>query len=206
MFKKGLFLGVVIGAVGGWFATRRYYENQWEYIDCEAPENEEVETIKKELNVKFGKQNVDSRIDRKGPRVNVVDNIKELAPTNDNINEMYPPLKRGDIHVITEAEYDEVYENYDKIELQYFMEENRVSDSDGEDYDINDLIPPEAWDDFCNNESSQFIYVRNNKLEIDFIIEKDGFIDMEAYENVAVMYQEEKQKILDEKNGVESSE
>lgn len=202
MFKKELFIGMIIGAVGGWFATKRYYENEFEVIEQDV---EDCDT--EEVHIKMAKGNdksmqshdeiKDKLIDRKGPRVNVVDNVRELVPTNKK-----EEIERFDMHTITEAEYEEEGQGFEKVELQYNLNGDKLVDIDGNDHaDIFDRCEnPEPLFDFADDESQQFIYFRDEKLKIDYLIEKEDFVDMSTYDNLAVAYKEEHDAILEEKN------
>ena len=204
--NKGLLLGLVIGAVTGWFITKKYYEAEYEVIDegCEydldESAEEEVRVIKNKIK-KFEDRQVDKNIERKGPRVNVVENVKDLAPIEEEDFEGELVEKRTDIILITEDDYDEEYQHFDKIELQYQMEEDCLYDSNGKDELPLSTVTTDFIAQFRENKDV-FMYVRDHKLEIDYLVEKCSIhVDIPEYHSLTSAYNEEKDNILKEKNG-----
>lgn len=210
MMKK-LLLGVAIGALVGWFCTKRYYENEYEVL--EQDEIEELEELKEEgarlLNRQDTiRQNKEKIMERKGPRVNVVENVRDLAtPVEIQVDDEYIPdeeiqeEKRTDIALISEEDYDEEYDHHDKIELQYHVEENVLYDSNGE----HELPLSTIGNEYINiirDQKGPFLYVRDHKLEIDYLVERCSIHDnIPEYHSLAASYNEEKEKILKNKNG-----
>jgi len=207
---KGLIIGVIIGALGGWLATKNYYEREYEFVDEE--EVDELEEIKKENEeisnrVDTIKKNKEKIMDRKGPRVNVVNDIKDLAPIvlkdGDDACDDYmeiPQENRTDIELIDEDSYDEEYPHFDKIELQYQMEEDVLLDSNGRDELPMSTVGGRGWIDEFRDKKEVFMYVRDHKTHSDYLVEKCSIHDnIPEYQSIASMYNEEKEKIIEVK-------
>jgi hypothetical protein len=192
---KNLLIGLTIGAIGGWFFTRNYYENEIEEI------YEEINSEQEELHIP-----VEKEIKKVRPvKVNVVENVKDLVPSKPKKEKRQKPQVvvnhpeyDNEIELITEEGYHEEFDEHDKVELIYDEQTNCIFDSEGAEESISDTIGKEILDWFITV-SDEYCYVRNNKMQMDFMVEKK-LIDENAYDELAAAYQEEKQKILDEKN------
>ena len=74
--------------------------------------------------------------------------------------------------VIDEIEYSEKELYFDKVELDYFVEDEALLDEADELMDVNTSIGYDILDDFRNDESEDVIYVRNPVLNTDYMVNK----------------------------------
>lgn len=74
--------------------------------------------------------------------------------------------------VIDEIEYSEKELYFDKVELDYFVEDEALLDEADELLDINTSIGFDILEDFIKDESEDVIYVRNPVLNTDYMVNK----------------------------------
>ena len=74
--------------------------------------------------------------------------------------------------VIDEIEYSEKELYFDKVELDYFVEDEALLDEADELMDVNTSIGYDILDDFIKDESEDVIYVRNPVLNTDYLVNK----------------------------------
>ena len=74
--------------------------------------------------------------------------------------------------VIDEIEYSEKELYFDKVELDYFVEDEALLDEADELMDVNTSIGYDILDDFIKDESEDVIYVRNPVLNTDYMVNK----------------------------------
>ena len=204
----GVFVGFIMGAVTAWFLTRNYYSREYEIVDQDLVD--EVEEIKEDLKRVGESRPVEveqPKIDRKGPRVNVVDNVKDLSVVvlddGDDACDDYmeiPKEDRDDIELIDEDSYDEEYPHFDKIEYEYKVEDDVLYDPSAKaEVSMSTIGGRGMIDDFMNRKGA-FMYIRDHKNDCDYLIEKCSIHDnIPEYHSIASMYDEEKSKIIEAK-------
>ena len=74
--------------------------------------------------------------------------------------------------VIDEIEYSEKELYFDKIELDYFTEDEALLDEADDLVDINTSIGYDILDDFIKDENEDIIYIRNPVLNTDYMVNK----------------------------------
>ena len=74
--------------------------------------------------------------------------------------------------IIDENEYSEKELYFDKVELDYFVEDEALLDEGDELIDINTSIGFDILDDFIKDENEDVIYVRNPVLNTDYMVNK----------------------------------
>lgn len=95
---------------------------------------------------------------------------------DDHPNGFHPYYDAEKIEVITEDQYLDEYNAYGKDTLLYFSEIDELTWSDEDRIDDKSMVTGDVQDLFFGNGSTaEVVYVRNNRLAIDFMIERrDG--------------------------------
>ena len=93
---------------------------------------------------------------------------KPVRVTEEKVVKSHP----DEAFVIDEIEYSERELYFDKIELDYYVEDEVLVDEAEEITDINTTVGYDIIDDFIKDESEDVIYVRNSKMNTDYMINK----------------------------------
>ena len=99
----------------------------------------------------------------------------EEDPTDKTVN-VFEASKDGRPYIITWEQFFDEKDNYDKLNLDYYAGDNTLADTnDAPIPDVVALVGPDALDNFgLGSHEENVVYVRNDKLAIDFeIVRKD---------------------------------
>lgn len=183
MIKELIALGV--GAAAGFGCGYLYFKKKYEQ-----KADEEIESVKSYYAEKFKKEK--SRIDKLEEDSKAIDNvIKEYSKTEEHkkINYHKPVKEEEEIvkaeaespeedeptkpYLITEEEFLNDKNEYDKISLTYYSFDDVLADECDEMIDIEENISSDIYNQIAS--SDEDLYVRNNVLQTDFEIMKvDG--------------------------------
>lgn len=159
--------GVGVGGAASYLYFKKKYDDR----------EEELKELKEHYNKKI-LENVDKEIyenilekekyvsyEKMAPEIlkEPVKEVKEETAVKDYPKEAF---------VIDEIEYSEKELYFDKVELDYFVEDEALLDEADELLDVNTSIGYDILDDFRNDESEDVIYVRNPVLNTDYMVNK----------------------------------
>lgn len=180
------FGGVVIGAVGGIFATRKHFETIANEDIASAREMYEKRN-KAENEPEESEESNDIQIKNEKPALNdYMSKLKEAGYKNySNSKEpdkipVEPDFSSKDIYTITDAEFGEE-EGYEQLSYTYFYD-NVLCDENNEPLSQNDILKTVGYDALENfdYEETDAVYVRNDILKTDYEILRD----VREYKNV----------------------
>lgn len=97
-------------------------------------------------------------------------------PDEEEVLNVFEASKDGTPYIITWEQFSEEKDNYEKVNLDYYADDNTLADTnDAPIPDVVSLIGLDALDNFGNGSHEEnVVYVRNDKLALDFeILRKD---------------------------------
>ena len=101
---------------------------------------------------------------------------EEPEEEDSEVINVFEASKDGTPYIITWEQFSEENEHYEKVNLDYYADDNTLSDTnDAPIPDVIGLIGRDALDNFGNGSHEEnVVYVRNDKLALDFeIVRKD---------------------------------
>ena len=169
-FLKGAVIftfGVGVGVSGSYiFFKRKYDEREEELKELKDHYNQKIldeadkvkaeEIIKEQKYIPYDRVNAEERKET------------AIAMAEEKVMDDYP----DEAYIIEEADYSERELYFDKVELDYYVEDEALVD---EGHDIADVDGTIGWDileKFKNDESEDTIYVRNKKNNTDYLVNK----------------------------------
>lgn len=178
-FLKGAVIftvGVGVGVSGSYIIFKKKYDEREEDLkelknhynkkileEAEKKDDEKKvdKIIKDQKYVPYDKMNADelkAKIIEKG----------DEAIMNDSPKEDYPE----EAFVITEEDYSERELYFEKVELDYYVEDEALVDEGHELTDVNATIGWDILDKFIKEKNEEVIYVRNAKNNTDYLVNK----------------------------------
>lgn len=97
-------------------------------------------------------------------------------PDEEEVVNVFEASKDGTPYIITWEQFSEEKDNYEKVNLDYYADDNTLADTnDAPIPDVIGLVGRDALDNFGNGSHEEnVVYVRNDKLALDFeIVRKD---------------------------------
>ena len=190
-------VGAAAGFGAGWLYFKKKYEKianddiaevKKYYLDKHLKEVSKVEELKKQSDVVDKEVKKVAEIVEKGPSraSQKVDynNIQkreeqEMRAEAESPEEDEPTSP----YIITEDEFLEGNNDYDKISLTYFMMDDTLADDSETLVDIEETISTDIFNQMADSDDDRDWYVRNNELQTDFEIMKveGSFSDRMGY-------------------------
>lgn len=156
--------GVGVGGATSYLYFKKKYDDREEelrelkeHYNKKILDDVEIKTVEKIIQ-KEGYVSYEKMTPEKTEEVVVIDEPKKDYPK--------------EAFVIDEIEYSEKELYFDKVELDYFIEDEALLDEADELMDVNTSIGYDILDDFIKDESEDVIYVRNPVLNTDYMVNK----------------------------------
>lgn len=159
--------------------VKRYFNNEYEKRVNEMKEELGIVVIEDEEDISEGLKEAadltryDGILNKEGYREeDENDEEEEEFPSKyyDTTINPKPPFPRKPAYVISLDEFVNGEENYDKITLTYYVDDNTLADETESDIeDIEDMIGPKALSSFgLASDDPDVVYVRNDRVEVDY--------------------------------------
>lgn len=176
-------VGAAAGFAGGWLLWKRKYEKQAEdeindirqyYSEKDEKRQKDYETI----NQKFEKIEEDNKkLNEAVDRIEYHKIVKEEINTEKGDEEVRAEKESPEEdlpttpYFITEDEYLNGNNDYDKISLTYFSIDDTLADDTDEMVDVEDTISSDLFNQIAESDDGDF-YIRNDTLQTDFEVVK----------------------------------
>lgn len=174
-------VGAAVGFAGGWLLTKRKYEKQAEddindirqyYLEKDLERQKAHEEIKEkvekaeETSKKLGEV-IDKIEYHKIVKNEYKEGDEEVKAEQESPEEELPDKP----YMISEDEYLEGNNDYEKISLTYFTEDDTLADDTDEMVDVEETISSDIFNQIAESDDGDF-YVRNDTVQTDFEVVK----------------------------------
>lgn len=167
-FLKGAVIftfGVGVGVSGSYIVFKKKYDER----------EEDLKELKDHYNRKIldeaDKMIAEDIVKKEGyiPYDKIIPEKPEVDPVIiETAEKNYPE----DAFIIDEVEYSEKELYFEKVELDYYVEDEALVDEGNELTDVNSTIGWDILEKFTEDESEDTIYVRNSKNNTDYLVNK----------------------------------
>ena len=174
-------VGAAAGFAGGWLLTKRKYEKKAEedisdirqyYLEKDLERQKANEEIKEkvekaeETSKKLG-EILDKVEYHKIVKNEYKEGDEEVSAEQESPEEELPDKP----YMISEDEYLEGNNDYEKISLTYFTMDDTLADDTDEMVDVEETISPDIFNQISESDDGDF-YVRNDSIQTDFEVVK----------------------------------
>ena len=161
--------GVGIGSVGSYI----YYKKKLE------EKREEILEIKEHYFGKIEKIREQEEYDKKLKECGYISQDKEVVTdmidrvSESAIENSRPPEDNPEgSYIISENDFSETNLGYEKVEMDYYLDDGALVDEDDELQIVEDILGYDNLDEFIEDEALNSIYIRNDKFGTDYLIHK----------------------------------
>lgn len=176
-------VGAASGFAGGWLLWKRKYEKQAEdeindirqyYSEKDEKRQKDYETINQKFEeIREDNKKLNEAVDRieyhkiVKEEINTEKGDEEVRAEKESPEEDLPTTP----YFVTEDEYLNGNNDYDKISLTYFSIDDTLADDTDEMVDVEDTISSDLFNQIAESDDGDF-YIRNDTLQTDFEVVK----------------------------------